>query len=101
MAELLVPTGDCWCGCGSATRRESFFLPGHAVRADSMLISMRFGSVAGFLSELGYGGTGRNLSRDFNEWTSRGLPVGVTLEREMTAGEPGEPIREVLAEAEG
>ena len=27
--ERLVPTGECWCGCGAETTSGSFFLPGH------------------------------------------------------------------------
>ena len=26
--ERLLPTGECWCGCGSETTIGSFFLPG-------------------------------------------------------------------------
>ena len=25
----LIPTGDCWCGCGAETAIGAFFLPGH------------------------------------------------------------------------
>lgn len=68
----LIPTGDCWCGCGEETGRGSFFKPGHDKTAESNLITMKYGSVAGFLRELGYGPDGRNLHDDFRAWLDAG-----------------------------
>ena len=44
----LLPTGDCWCGCGAETAIGSFFLPGHDKTAESAVISVEYGGVPGF-----------------------------------------------------
>ena len=36
----LLPTGECWCGCGAETAIGSFFLPGHDKTAESAVISV-------------------------------------------------------------
>ena len=36
----LLPTGECWCGCGAETAIGSFFLPGHGKTAESAVISV-------------------------------------------------------------
>ena len=38
--DRLLPTGECWCGCGSDTAIGSFFLPGHDKTAESAVISV-------------------------------------------------------------
>ncbi len=40
--DRLLPTGECWCGCGSDTAIGSFFLPGHDKTADSAVISVEY-----------------------------------------------------------
>src|SRR5882724_7164758 len=43
----LIPTGDCWCGCGEETKVGSFFRAGHDKKAESLVIEIEFdGSVA-------------------------------------------------------
>ena len=36
----LLPTGECWCGCGAKTAIGSFFLPGHDKTTESAVISV-------------------------------------------------------------
>ena len=36
----LLPTGECWCGCGAETAIGSFFLSGHDKAAESAVISV-------------------------------------------------------------
>ena len=60
MAERLTPTGACWCGCGDATERDSFFLPGHDKVAESAVIIVEYGGVAEFLERHGYSPGGKN-----------------------------------------
>ena len=40
----LLPTGECWCGCGAETAIGSFFLPGHDKTAESAVISVEYGA---------------------------------------------------------
>jgi hypothetical protein len=44
-----LPTGECWCGCGTATSIGAFFAPGHDKTAESRVISDFYGTVANFL----------------------------------------------------
>jgi hypothetical protein len=68
----LLPTGECWCGCGTEVRRGSFFASGHDKRAEGMLIRLRYGGVAEFLAHHGYGAGGKNLTSEFDRWTRGG-----------------------------
>jgi hypothetical protein len=61
----LLPTGECWCGCGKETGLGSFFAQGHDKRAEGMLIVLKYGSVAGFVEDLGYGPSGKNLLEEY------------------------------------
>jgi len=55
MTKRLMPTGDCWCGCGAETGVGSFFLAGHDKVAESAVILVEYGSVPAFLVRHGYG----------------------------------------------
>ena len=55
----LLPTGECWCGCGAETAIGSFFLQGHDKTAESAVISVEYGGVPGFLVHHGYGPGGQ------------------------------------------
>ena len=71
----LIPTGDCWCGCGTATGIGSFFLPGHDKTAESAVISVEYGGVPEFLAHHGYGPDGKNPKREVAEWRAKGNRV--------------------------
>jgi len=68
MANRLVPTGDCWCGCGKQARIGSFFLPGHDKAAEGAVITLEYGSVAAFIVKHGYGPNGRNPIQELARW---------------------------------
>jgi len=72
MAQRLLPTGECWCGCNQETGVGSFFLPGHDKFAESGVILMKFGGVPELLVHHGYGPGDRNLRQDFENWKKEG-----------------------------
>ncbi|MFD9871734.1 hypothetical protein ACFXI8_26880 [Streptomyces niveus] len=52
----LIPTGNCWCGCGREVGLGKFFAQGHDKIAESALIALKYeGSVPHFLHAHGYG----------------------------------------------
>ena len=54
-----LPSGECWCGCGTEVPVRSFFVPGHDRKAESKVIQSEYGSVADFLAAHGYGPGGK------------------------------------------
>lgn len=58
--ERLVPTGECWCGCGQEAAIGAFFLSGHDKKAEAAVIRLKYGTVAKFVREEGFGPGGRN-----------------------------------------
>ena len=53
-----LPAGVCWCGCGAEVPARSFFQQGHDRRAEAMLKTIHYGSVADMLAAHGYGPLG-------------------------------------------
>lgn len=52
----LIPTGTCWCGCGTETGIGAFFARGHDKVAEAALLAVDYGgSVAQLLHANGYG----------------------------------------------
>jgi hypothetical protein len=52
----LIPTGDCWCGCGATVGIGSFFARGHDKTAEAALLAVRYeSSVARLLEHHGFG----------------------------------------------
>lgn len=65
----LLPTGECWCGCGrDDIRLGSFFAAGHDRLAESAVIRMKYGGVPEFLIEHGFGPGGENLTEAYRGW---------------------------------
>ncbi len=62
-AKMLLPTGECWCGCGAETAIGSFLLPGHDKIAEASVISVEYGGVPRFLVRHGYGPGDNNPKR--------------------------------------
>lgn len=60
----LMPTGECWCGCGTQTKAGSFFAPGHDKRAEAHVTKTVYGSVASYLDAHGYGPNGKNAKKE-------------------------------------
>lgn len=56
----VMPTGECWCGCGEETSIGAFFLSGHDKRAESAIVKVEYGDVPSLLHEHGYGPGGKN-----------------------------------------
>jgi hypothetical protein len=50
----LLPTGECWCGCGAEVPLGRFFVVGHDRRAVQRVIMEKFGSTPDFLLKTGY-----------------------------------------------
>lgn len=60
--DRLIPTGDCWCGCGKEVNIGKFFAPGHDKKAEGDLLALEYeGSVARLLVANGYGPEGKSL----------------------------------------
>ena len=70
----LLPTGECWCGCGGETTIGAFFLAGHDKAAEAAVISVEYGGVQQFLVRHGYGPDGRNPRHEMARWRSEGKP---------------------------
>ena len=68
----LIPTGECWCGCGAEAAIGAFFLPGHDKAAESAVIAVEYGGVPRFLVQHGYGPEGKNPKREVDRWRSNG-----------------------------
>jgi hypothetical protein len=60
----LIPTGNCWCGCGDVAAIGSFFARGHDKVAEAALLATQYGgSVPQLLHKHGYG-PGRSVTDD-------------------------------------
>ncbi len=68
----LLPTGDCWCGCGKPAKRGAFFAQGHDKRAESAVIKVEYGSVPDFLEKHGFGPGGKNPSQELKRFQQNG-----------------------------
>jgi len=71
-AGRLLPTGDCWCGCGNETSEGNFWTPGHDKFAEAAVINLEYGSVAELLIEHGFGPGGRNARSEMEDWRQGG-----------------------------
>ncbi len=76
LTKRLIPTGECWCGCGAEAAIGSFFLPGHDKAAESAVIAVEYGGVPRFLVQHGYGPEGQNPKREVDRWRSNGKREG-------------------------
>jgi hypothetical protein len=70
--EKLMPTGECWCGCGGETSVGAFFLTGHDKVAEAAVVKVNYGSVPNLLIEHGYGPGGKNASKELDAFRKRG-----------------------------
>lgn len=67
-----TPTGTCWCGCGAATGKGSFFIPGHDRVAESGVIILKYGGVPEFLEHHGFGPGGKSIRQAIDEYKAKG-----------------------------
>jgi hypothetical protein len=51
----LTPTGSCFCGCGGATKPGRYFVQTHDRVAETAVIREKYGSIAAFVVDHGYG----------------------------------------------
>ena len=52
----LIPTGNCWCGCGAEVGIGSFFARGHDKIAEAALLAAEYGSsIPQLLHKHGFG----------------------------------------------
>jgi hypothetical protein len=72
MAQRLIPTGECWCGCGEETAVGAFFVSGHDKRAESAIVKVIYGSVPALLVEHGFGPGGRNAADELRRYQESG-----------------------------
>lgn len=68
----LLPTGECWCGCGVETPIGSFFAAGHDKVAESAVILTNYGGVPEFLVAHGFGPDGKNAREELEAWRLEG-----------------------------
>ena len=68
----LLPTGECWCGCGVETPIGSFFAAGHDKVAESAVILLEYGGVPELLVRHGFGPDGRNARAELDRWRAEG-----------------------------
>jgi hypothetical protein len=66
------PTGYCFCGCGEKTSPNAYFKVTHDRKAETMLIRMKFGSIADFVHDSGFGPHGKSLNDEFTAWVGKG-----------------------------
>lgn len=76
MGERLLPTGQCFCGCGGDAALGKFFCSSHDRKAEAAVIALEYGSVAEFVVAHGYGPNGRNAQVERER--AEQLPAGST-----------------------
>jgi hypothetical protein len=87
MSHRLIPSGECWCGCGKETEHGSFFLPGHDKVAESAVLLIEYGSVPELLARHGYAPGGKNPRKALEVWRNSGKTRRSEMKQESkTAG---------------
>jgi hypothetical protein len=60
-----LPTGSCFCGCGTPTNLGAYWAQGHDKKAEADMNSLHHGDqVVQRLVDLGYGPDGKNLQEE-------------------------------------
>jgi hypothetical protein len=67
----LLPTGECWCGCGGEAAIGRFFLPGHDKVAESAVIKLVYGGVPEFIDQQGFSPGKRNPRKELEQLGKR------------------------------
>lgn len=72
-AGRLLPTGNCWCGCGESTESvAAFFNRGHDRKAEASVIQNEYGDLLEFMDQHGYGPGGDKNAIKLWKGKSRG-----------------------------
>ena len=82
MNQRILPTGQCWCGCGQEATRGAFFLSGHDKKAESAIILVEYGGVPEFLAKHGYAPGGKNPIGEMKQWRERGKSISSKKKKE-------------------
>ena len=64
----LLPTGECWCGCGEEVPVRAFFKPGHDKRAEAAVTTVVYGGVPQLLDAHDFGPGKRNAMREWEAY---------------------------------
>ncbi|MFF4417723.1 hypothetical protein ACFYY8_34790 [Streptosporangium sp. NPDC001559] len=91
----LIPTGTCWCGCGTEVGLGSFFSQGHDKVAEAALLAARYdNSVARLIAHHGFGPENgvREAAVESGYWEAcpeascgyLGTPASIRLHRKKT-----------------
>jgi hypothetical protein len=72
MDAKLIPTGECWCGCGDETGLGAFFLSGHDKRAEAAVVKTVYGNVPNLLVKHGFGPGGKNAAKELADYQKKG-----------------------------
>jgi hypothetical protein len=70
--DKLIPTGECWCGCGAETGLGSFFVSGHDKRAEAAIVKTVYGDVPKLLVAHGFGPGGKNAAEELERYRKEG-----------------------------
>jgi hypothetical protein len=71
-SKRLIPTGECWCGCGEETQVGSFFVAGHDKRAEAAVVKTVYGSVPALLIAHGFGPDGKSADEELRRYQDQG-----------------------------
>jgi hypothetical protein len=72
MPARLIPTGECWCGCGEETGLGAFFVSGHDKRAEAAVVKIVYGNVPNLLVAHGFGPGEKNAAEELAEYQKKG-----------------------------
>lgn len=72
--DRLIPTGECWCGCGKEVKVGAFFVQGHDKRAEAAVVKTVYGSVPALLVAHGFGPGGKNADEELRRYQKGGGP---------------------------
>jgi hypothetical protein len=70
--DRLLPTGECWCGCGEEAKVGAFFAKGHDKRAEAAVVKTVYGNVPRLLLEHGFGPGGKSADQELRRYQENG-----------------------------
>jgi hypothetical protein len=70
--QRVIPTGECWCGCGEEAKVGAFFVVGHDKRAEAAIVKTVYGSVPEMLLAHGFGPGGKSADEELRLYQEGG-----------------------------